>query len=156
MIENINSLYGSKVDQGVFAVWMAYHYFQKPLKYIGYGGTGKQIRDFLDVNDLLKLIDIQIQRLDKFSGQTYNVGGGAQNVLSLYETTQLCQEITGHKVAIAPITETRVGDIPIFITDSRRVIAATGWQPQKDAKTTLTEIYEWIHQSEDIVKDIFI
>ncbi len=36
-----------KVDQGVFALWMAFHYFQRSLKYIGYGGTGKQVRDFL-------------------------------------------------------------------------------------------------------------
>ena len=48
-----------KVDQGVFALWMANHYFEKPLKYIGYGGTGKQVRDFLHVADLLDLIDFQ-------------------------------------------------------------------------------------------------
>jgi CDP-paratose 2-epimerase len=48
-----------KVDQGVFALWVANHYFQKSLKYIGYGGTGKQVRDFLHVADLLDLIDIQ-------------------------------------------------------------------------------------------------
>jgi CDP-paratose 2-epimerase len=39
-----------KVDQGVFALWMAFHYFQRSLKYIGYGGTGKQVRDFLHVS----------------------------------------------------------------------------------------------------------
>lgn len=145
-----------KVDQGVFALWMAYHYFQKPLKYIGYGGTGKQVRDFLHVADLLDLVDIQIQRLEEFKGQTFNVGGGTKNVLSLYETTQLCEEITGNQIPITPVNETRVGDVPIFITDARRVIEATGWQPQRDARTTLTEIYTWISQSSDILKDIFV
>lgn len=145
-----------KVDQGVFALWMAFHYFQKPLKYIGYGGIGKQVRDFLHVADLLDLIDLQIHSLEKLKGQTFNVGGGATNTLSLYETTQLCQEITGHQVKITPVPETRVGDVPIFITDSRKVIAATGWQPQRDARTTLTDIYEWIHQFEGQVKNIFL
>jgi CDP-paratose 2-epimerase len=144
-----------KVDQGVFALWMAFHYFQKPLKYIGYGGTGKQVRDFLHVADLLDLIDIQIHNLDKFTGETFNVGGGVNNTLSLCETTQLCQEITGNKVSIDPILETRSGDVPIFITNSQKVMAATGWYPTRDAKTTLTEIYEWIGQFERQVGDIF-
>lgn len=144
-----------KVDQGVFALWMAHHYFQKPLKYIGYDGTGKQVRDFLHVADLLDLIDLQIHSLEKLKGQTFNVGGGATNTLSLYETTQLCQEITGHQVPITPVLETRTGDIPIFITDSRQVMAATRWQPKRDAKTTLSEIYEWIHQFEQQVGDVF-
>lgn len=145
-----------KVDQGVFALWMARHYFQQPLKYIGHGGTGKQVRDFLHVADLLDLIDLQISALEKLKGQTFNVGGGATNTLSLYETTKLCQEITGHQVQIAPVPETRVGDVPIFITDFRKVMAATGWQPQRDAQTTLTEIYEWIEQFELQISDIFL
>lgn len=144
-----------KVDQGVFALWMAFHYFQRSLKYIGYGGTGKQVRDFLHIADLLDLIDIQIHGLEKLKGQIFNVGGGSNNTLSLYETTQLCQEITGNKVAIAPVPETRVGDVPIFITDSRKLMSATGWQPQRDAKTTLNEIYNWIHQFEQQVSNIF-
>jgi CDP-paratose 2-epimerase len=145
-----------KVDQGVFALWMAFHYFQKPLKYIGYGGTGKQVRDFLHVGDLLDLIDIQIHNLEMLKGQTFNVGGGMANTLSLKQTTQLCQEITGHQVPITPVAETRVGDVPVFITDSRKVIAATGWKPTRDARITLTEIYEWIRQFELQVKDIFV
>ncbi|BAY92058.1 MULTISPECIES: NAD-dependent epimerase/dehydratase family protein [unclassified Tolypothrix] len=144
-----------KVDQGVFALWMAFHYFQKPLKYIGYGGTGKQVRDFLHVSDLLDLIDLQIHNLEKLKGQTFNVGGGVNNTLSLYETTQICQEITGNKVPITSIPETRIGDVPIFITDSHKVMNATGWQPKKDAKMTLTEIYEWIAKFEQQVSDIF-
>jgi CDP-paratose 2-epimerase len=145
-----------KVDQGVFALWMAYHYFTKPLKYIGYGGTGKQVRDFLHVADLLDLIEIEIHNLDKLQGETFNVGGGVNNTLSLYETTQLCQEITGNKIEIKPVLETRTGDVPIFITNCRKVISKTGWKPKRDAKTTLTEIYQWIGEFESQVKSIFI
>ncbi|OCR02055.1 3-beta hydroxysteroid dehydrogenase [Oscillatoriales cyanobacterium USR001] len=145
-----------KVDQGIFAFWMAFHYFQKPLKYIGYGGTGKQVRDFLHIADLLDLIDLQIDNLEELKGEIFNVGGGVNNTLSLYETTRICQEITGHKVAIAPIPENRIGDIPIFITDSRKVMTSTGWQPKKDAKITLSEIYEWIDQFEGYIADVFV
>lgn len=144
-----------KVDQGVFALWIAFHYFQKPLQYIGFGGTGKQVRDFLHIFDLLDLIDLQINSLENLKGETFNVGGGADNTLSLYETTQLCQEITGHKVNITPVSDTRTGDVPIFITDSRKVIATTGWKPTRNAQTTLTDIYEWIYQYQQEVVNIF-
>ena len=145
-----------KVDQGVFALWMAFHYFERSLKYIGYGGTGKQVRDFLHIEDLLDLIDIQINSLDKLKGQTFNVGGGIQNTLSLYETTQLCQKITGHQISITPVEETRPGDVPIFITDARKIMQATGWKPKRNAEITLAEIYEWIDQVREIVSKIFL
>jgi CDP-paratose 2-epimerase len=35
-----------KVDQGVFALWVANHYFQKSLKYIGYGVRGNRLEIF--------------------------------------------------------------------------------------------------------------
>ncbi|MGI0481494.1 hypothetical protein ACN4EE_11970 [Geminocystis sp. CENA526] len=46
--------------------------------------------------------------------------------------------------------------MPIFITDSRRVIEKTGWKRQRDAKMTLIYIYEWIRDNEVIVKGIFV
>lgn len=145
-----------KVDQGVFALWMAFHYFHKSLKYIGYGGTGKQVRDFLHIADLLELIDLQINQLEKLKGQTFNVGGGILNTLSLQETTQLCQEITGHEIPIIPVPETRVGDVPIFITDTRKIIQATGWKPKINSAATLVDIYRWIAEFKDVVTDIFL
>jgi CDP-paratose 2-epimerase len=143
-----------KVDQGVFALWMVNHYFQKSLQYIGHKGTGKQVRDFLHVADLLDLIDLQIQKLEQLKGQTFNVGGGLNNTLSLYEATQLCQELTGNKILITPVPETRIGDIPIFITDSRKVETITGWYPKRDARNTFTDIYKWIYQFEQQVSNI--
>src|SRR5205823_4167681 len=41
-----------KVDQGVFTYWMLAHHFGRPLTYIGFGGSGKQVRDLLHVDDL--------------------------------------------------------------------------------------------------------
>ena len=49
-----------KVDQGVFTYWMLAHHFGRPLRYIGYGGAGKQVRDLLHVDDLVDLVDEQL------------------------------------------------------------------------------------------------
>ncbi|MDJ0682201.1 MAG: hypothetical protein QNJ18_20360 [Xenococcaceae cyanobacterium MO_167.B52] len=123
-----------KVDQGVFVLWVAAHYFQKSLSYIGYGGTGKQVRNLLHVDDLLRLVDYQLDHFSELDGDVLNVGGGADISLSLLEMTQICEQITGNSIKIQSITEERAGDIPIFITDSSRITAKTGWKPQINAQ----------------------
>ena len=89
-----------KADQGVFMLWMLAHYFKNPLKYIGFGGKGKQVRDLLHVDDLFDLLDLQIASMDNITGEIYNIGGGAAISLSLRETTKLCENITGNKIEI--------------------------------------------------------
>jgi len=63
-----------KVDQGVFVLWVAAHYFGKPLSYIGYGGNGKQVRDLLHIDDLLSLVKYQLDNFSELDGEVLNVG----------------------------------------------------------------------------------
>src|SRR5438477_348415 len=65
-----------KVDQGFVALWVARHLFEGRLSYIGFGGSGKQVRDVLHVDDLCDLVTRQIARLDDVGGEVFNVGGG--------------------------------------------------------------------------------
>src|SRR5690606_17906715 len=85
-----------KTDKGVVTLWMAKHFWNQSLKYIGYGGTGKQVRDILHVDDLVELIDLQIHEIEKFAGKIYNVGGGLAQSASLLEMTAICEKITGN------------------------------------------------------------
>jgi len=143
-----------KVDQGVFTYWMLAHYFKKPLKYIGFGAKGKQVRDLLDVQDLFDLIDIEASQLSKINGKIYNVGGGKESSLSLYETTKLCQQITGNKIKIAGDLNTRPGDISIYLSDNSKVKEELSWQPKKSAKLVLSNIFTWINNNEMELKKI--
>ena len=143
-----------KVDQGVIVLWMAAHYFKKSLKYIGYGGTGKQVRDFLHVQDLLRLVDYQLNNFDSCDGDVLNVGGGRFSNLSLLEMTHLCQEITGNTINIDPVTTERTGDIPIYITDCDRIYQKTQWQPKIKPEQTFADIYNWIVAHEDSLRPI--
>jgi CDP-paratose 2-epimerase len=143
-----------KVDQGVFVLWVAAHYWQKPLKYIGYGGTGKQVRDLLHIEDLLRLIDYQLNNFELLDGEILNVGGGKENSLSLLETTQLCQKIVGKSTSIQPVAEAREGDIPIFITDITQIKQKTQWQPLINPEQTIKDIYVWIVENEQILQSV--
>lgn len=52
-----------KVDQGVAVLWMARHLYGGALQYIGYGGAGRQVRDLVHVDDILRLVLVQIERI---------------------------------------------------------------------------------------------
>jgi CDP-paratose 2-epimerase len=140
-----------KVDQGVFTHWMLAFHFKRPLSYLGFGGTGKQVRDLLHVADLAELIDDQLLRPEHWSGAVLNVGGGASVSLSLRETSQLCQEITGNRIEIAGIPETRAGDVRIYISDTTALRRFSDWQPQRGAREILHDIHGWLRENERAV-----
>lgn len=139
-----------KADQGVFTFWLAQHYFGKDLKYIGFGGKGKQARDLLHIADLVTLIKKQIARIGEFRGQVFNAGGSAFSSLSLRETTALCQKITGNTVGITPALEDRPADVIWYVTDNGVTEPTFGWKPTRNPETILTDIFEWLHDNESL------
>ena len=141
-----------KADQGVFTLWMMAHYFRKPLKYIGYGGEGKQVRDVVHIRDLFELVDKQINDIDKVNGKVYNVGGGRGISLSLLEATKLCEKITGNSVELGSEKENRPADIPIYLTDNSRVTRDLGWKPKRDSRAILEDIFSWVRDNESDIK----
>ena len=42
-----------KVEQGLVSLWIIKHIFRQKLSYIGFNGTGKQIRDVLFIEDFV-------------------------------------------------------------------------------------------------------
>jgi CDP-paratose 2-epimerase len=133
-----------KVDQGVFAHWMLAHHYGNPLTYIGFGGQGKQVRDLLHVDDLIDLVERQLLDRERWDGHTVNVGGGRECSLSLLETTEICRRLTGNEVPIAPVAETRQGDVPIYISDCASLFGLDEWRPTRDAEKVLSDYYDWI------------
>lgn len=143
-----------KTDQGVVTLWMAKHFWNQSLKYIGYGGTGKQVRDILHVDDLVALVDLQIHEIEKFEGKIYNVGGGLENSASLQEMTVICQKITGNTIKIDEVAETRAADLRIFVTDNTKIETEIGWKPKKSVETIFQDIYNWIKENEKQLESI--
>ena len=143
-----------KTDQGVVTLWMAKHYWNQSLKYIGYGGTGKQVRDILHVDDAVRLIDLQIHEIEKFEGKVFNAGGGAANSASLQEMTAICEEVSGNSITIGSEAETRPADLRIYITDNTYITTETGWKPEKSVKDVFTDIYNWIKDNDQQIEMI--
>ena len=128
-----------KCEQGWVAWWMIAHRLGLPLKYIGF--QGKQVRDVLFVDDLCRLIEMQIEKMP--IGKVYNVGGGKYNSISLRECTHFCQQITGRKVPISIMEEPRRADFAVYISDTAKVEKDYGWFPTVFNEEGLEQIDEW-------------
>jgi CDP-paratose 2-epimerase len=133
-----------KVDQGVASLWVLAHHFGRPLSYIGYGGAGKQVRDFLHVADLCDLLSEQIRNFESWEGWVGNVAGGLQNTASLSELTAICQELTGKTIPIASVPTNRLSDLRLYIGDCAKLFARASWRPKRDVRRIVQDTHEWV------------
>jgi CDP-paratose 2-epimerase len=133
-----------KVDQGVFSLWMSRHVFGGALRYQGWGGQGKQVRDVLHIDDACDLLLAQLADWPAVSGRTWNAGGGLANSLSLVETTAMCEEITGTRLPLSSDAATHPSDVRVYISDQHAITAALGWSPQRPARRVLEDLHAWM------------
>ncbi|MBI4657732.1 MAG: NAD-dependent epimerase/dehydratase family protein [Verrucomicrobia bacterium] len=143
-----------KQDQGVFTFWMAGHFFNRPLRYIGFGGHGKQVRDLLHAEDLASLVLEQAGALDQWDGSTVNVGGGVEVSLSLREATELCRRMTGNSPSIAEEPKDRPMDVPCYLSDCSRLFSRTEWRPRHGPERILSDTFEWMRKHETALRSV--
>ena len=144
-----------KIDQGIIAFWLAAHFFKKDLSYIGFNGSGKQVRDILHIDDLIEIVMIQINNPTLFSKDIYNIGGGLESSCSLLELTSLCKNITKQKIGIKKIKEKRYGDIPFYISDTNMIFKKCKWLPKNNLTNIVEDLYKWLVDNknvQDIIK----
>lgn len=144
-----------KPDQGVFTLWVACHYFKIPLKYTGFGGTGKQVRDLLHPADLTSLLRKQIECSQRWHGEVFNVGGGKTISVSMREMTEMCRSVIGNEVPVEGIEETEPYDIPIFVSDHSNVSTRFEWIPRKSVSDIVSDTALWIRAYEAVLKPLF-
>ena len=138
-----------------FSRWVAHHYFNLPLRYIGFGGEGKQVRDLLHIQDLCELIGSIVNSLREHSGDVLNVGGGIERSISLMELTELCRRVVGNAVATSGISDTAGFDVPLYVSDCRKLFTRSDGRPKRSRETLVADIYQWIRANERMLKPIF-
>ena len=102
----------------------------------------------MHVEDLADLIEDQLERPEHWADATVNVGGGRPSSLSLRETTELCQDITGNSIEVEESSESRPGDVRIYLSDCARLGGLTDWRPRRDPRTVLEDVFEWVADNE--------
>jgi CDP-paratose 2-epimerase len=127
-------------DQGIFSYWINSHLRRRPLTYIGFGGSGHQVRDCLHPRDLVPLLTAQMAAPKTEAGdRIVNLGGGIASAMSLRQLNDWCDERFGsHPVVQDPAP--RRFDIPWIVLDPSKAARVWGWKPTTPVLQILEEI----------------
>ena len=126
-------------DQGIFSYWLNAHLRRRPLQFIGFGGTGHQVRDAFHPLDLAGLLVAQMRTARAGGPRIYTAGGGCRNAMSLAQVNEWCDGRFGRHVPQAS-EHVRPYDVPWIVMDGRRTTADFGWRPDIGLNSILEEI----------------
>lgn len=124
-------------EQGIFSHWIKSWKQTRPVKFIGYSGSGLQVRDCLHPMDLVPLLLKQISWTTYYV--TVNVSGGIQNSASLVELSNWCRACLGPN-KIEKDKNTRQFDVPWLVLDHSLATQLFEWSPTIDKYRIWEEI----------------
>lgn len=104
-------------------------------------GDGKQVRDVLYVEDLIRAYDAFLSDPEGKSA-VYNIGGGPDNTTSLLEFLDLLEEKADKRVDIS-FEEWREGDQKVYVSDISRAREELDWKPKVDFETGIENFLDW-------------
>ncbi|MEI9919959.1 MAG: NAD-dependent epimerase/dehydratase family protein [Bacteroidota bacterium] len=126
--------------QGIFAYWIHSFREKRPLSYIGFGGTGYQVRDCLHPSDLVPLLIKQMNETGESKmPRIANVSGGVKSAMSLSQLSDWCQKRIGTSIITSGDSH-RPFDIPWMVLDSSLANETWDWAPAKTTENILEEI----------------
>ena len=129
-----------RADQGIFAFWINAWLRKRPLKYLGFGGHGHQVRDCLHPRDLLPLLEQQFATPQlAATDRLVNLSGGAASAMSLRQLSEWCERRFGPH-AVAQDGTPRSFDIPWIVLDHAKAARLWHWQPVTPTRTLLEEV----------------
>jgi CDP-paratose 2-epimerase len=128
-----------RADQGIFSFWIHSCAGKRPLKFIGFGGEGHQVRDCLHPHDLGEILVRQMESSPKPGAAITNFSGGNANSMSLRQLHDWCESLYG-KSAVNKDTVDRPFDIPWMVLDSSLAEQRYDWKPRIKLEKILEEI----------------
>ena len=128
-------------DQG----WLAHFVIQAVLgRGVSIYGDGKQVRDVLFIDDLIRAFQLATEKIEITRGQVYNIGGGPGFTLSVWaQTGPILQALAGRAIPVQ-WGDWRPGDQRIYVSDIRKARADFGWQPRVPPAAGLRRLWEWV------------
>jgi CDP-paratose 2-epimerase len=106
-------------------------------------GTGKQVRDVLHADDVIRLYFSALEHIETIRGKVFNIGGGIQNSLSLLELFALLEELTGTSLSYVRLPA-RESDQRVFVADCRKAKRYLDWEPFVDKIMGIKKMITWI------------
>jgi dTDP-glucose 4,6-dehydratase len=114
-------------------------------------GDGKNIRDWLYVQDHCEAIDLVFHRGK--SGETYNIGGKneIENIVLVRKICSIMDELLGEgpREELIKFVKDRPGHDRRYAIDASFIEKELNWQPQHNFDTGLKVTVKWYLENED-------
>jgi len=134
-------------DQGWVAWFIIAAVMGRPITIYG---DGKQVRDILHVDDLLNAYDLAVEKIDVAKGRVYNLGGGPENVMSVWaEFGPKLEKLLGETIEVAR-GDWRPGDQRAFYADIRKAEKELGWKPKIGVEEGVRMLFEWVRENKNL------
>jgi CDP-paratose 2-epimerase len=144
LVFRMSCIYGPRQfgteDQG----WVA-HFILRALRgeRITLYGDGMQVRDVLFVDDLVDAFLLAEQNAQRLAGRAFNMGGGAQNAISLRDLLDRIEQLHGTRPAVDH-DAWRTGDQRYYVSDTQAFQRETDWKPRVGFEEGIARLYEWL------------
>jgi CDP-paratose 2-epimerase len=140
-----------KADQGIFSYWACAYALGRRPKFIGYGGRGLQVRDWVSAEEVADLILKQVKDPGSKAPRTVNIGGGLKNSMSLRELDDFCRGFFGASGKTEGVAATRPNDVPYYVTDAALAEKHWGWSPSESTEARLERTCRWALEHKDFI-----
>jgi CDP-paratose 2-epimerase len=136
-------------DQGWLAHLMISALRQHPINIYG---DGKQVRDILFIDDLVRAFKLAVEHIDSTSGEVFNIGGGPSNTISVWaEFSNLLTKLKNKDIPVR-YGDWRPGDQRCYVSDIRKARRLMGWQPQVEKEEGISRLWEWISSEQNLFR----
>jgi CDP-paratose 2-epimerase len=145
-----SSMYGSRqfatYDQG-WAGWFckkAIDLYKNPESGpFTVSGNGKQVRDILHADDMVRLYFDALEYGNSIGGEAFNIGGTMNQSLSLLELFEILESFLGIRMKYAQLP-VRSSDQKVFVADITKINTRIGWKPNVTARNGIEKMLEWV------------
>lgn len=115
-------------------------------------GDGKQVRDVLFIDDLVRALRLAVEHVHTVAGEVFNIGGGPANTLSVWaEFGELLCELTGKEIPVR-FEDWRAGDQPCYVSNIDKARSRLGWIPAIDKETGIRRLRDWVNTNFDLFR----
>jgi CDP-paratose 2-epimerase len=137
-------------DQGWVAWFLIATILERPITIYG---NGKQVRDVLFIDDLIRAYDMAWDNISSVSGKVYNIGGGPGNAISLHDLVSYLRKEVNPSLSVS-YSDWRPGDQPIYISDITRSKQDFGWQPEVSWNSGVKDLLSWVITNKEMLHKV--
>ncbi|MEY2701986.1 MAG: hypothetical protein RLY43_619 [Bacteroidota bacterium] len=109
-------------------------------------GNGKQVRDVLFADDLIRCYFMALENIKNTEGNVYNIGGGIENSFSLLELFTCLENELDIQLDYKKLPP-RVSDQKIFIANTQKAFNDFYWAPLISKEEGVKKMLSWVAKS---------